>query len=125
MRNPLEDVMNGIVAASKKDQIENSVVYRDLTANAESDRQTLFSVYELAVGDAVSAMCDVIKDKYGIKRMSNELYEFISSYPHEFRKLSRHIEKTEGRICCVDKAWSRMMATFDELVKDNVAKEES
>lgn len=120
MSNPMEDIMNGIVAASKRDREQNSVVYRDLTAVASDDRQAIFDTYDLAATDASIAMSDVIKEKYGIQRMSDDLYWFIREFPVRLDKLSKEIERTEGHVCCVDKAWSRLMTEFDQLVKESL-----
>lgn len=120
MANPMEDIMNGIVKAADKDMKEHSIVYRDLSASAKDDRQTIFDIYDLAVSDATIAMSQVIKEKYGIKRISDDLYGFIRDFPSRFHRLSRQIEKDEGPVCCVDKAWSRMMREFDHLVQENI-----
>lgn len=123
MSNPIEDIMNAIVDSADKDRKKHSVVYRDLVATKDSDLQTLFDVYNLSVSDSVHSMVDVVKEKYGITRISNELYRFIKSYPVEFHELSKHIEETEGRVCCVDKAYSRKLAEFKRLVAENIEEE--
>lgn len=120
MSNPFEEIMNGIVAAAERDRDANSVVYRDLKAVATDNRQRIFDIYDLAATDASIAMADVIKEKYGIQRMSDDLYWFIREFPVRLDKLSKEIERTEGHVCCVDKAWSRLMSEFDQLVKDSL-----
>lgn len=118
-RDSMDVVINGLIEAADKDRKDNSIVYRDLLAKADDDRQTIFNVYDLAVGDAVISMSDVIGQKYHIERMSDELYEFIRDFPSRFHKLSKQIERDEGMVCCVDKAWTRLMAEFDDLVKQS------
>lgn len=121
--NPFAEILGAIADSADKDMKENSVAYRDLSANKDSDLQTLFDVYDLACNDVVHSMTDVVKEKYGIKRMDDELYYFLRSFSHEFHMLTKHIEETEGRVCCVDKSYSRMMKKFQELVKANQLKE--
>ena len=46
----------------------------------------------------------VLKEKYGVK-ITNEKWDLIMSLPMVLSKLEKHIQKTEGSACCVDKAY--------------------
>ena len=115
----LHDIIGGIASAAERDMKENSVVYRELKADANSSFMDIFQYYDLAATDVVLSVVAVIKEKYSIKRIDDELFEFIRDFPSNLHRLSKEIEEKEGWVCCVDKAWSRLAAQFSDLLKDN------
>ena len=124
MSNPLEDIMGGIVAAADK-EMKQTVLYKELSANSSDGVGKILEIYDMASSEVSMTMTSVVKEKYGIKRMDDELYWFIREFPVAIDKLSKEIERTEGHVCCVDKAWSRHLAKFNELVAANQDGEQS
>ena len=122
--NAIKTVLDGIVGMADKEMREQSIAYRDLSAAAKDEPWYIFQVYDMAASDVTIAMYSVIKEKYGITRMSDELYWFIREFPVAIDKLSKKIEKEEGPACCVDKAWSRTLAEFHRLIELNRQEEQ-
>lgn len=114
--NPIKSIIGALVDSQTADMKKHSIVYRDLTATATDDLQTLFDIYDLAMSDVTQSMVAVLKERWNITRMSDELYKYIRDFPHKLHDMSREIEKTEGATCCVDKAWSRLLAELPELI---------
>lgn len=124
-KNALTDILNGLVDSFDR-ETPDEITYKDfMKANKDSSDYDLFNTYEMAAFQHVFVMNKIIKQKYGIKRMSDDLYDFILEFPAYIKHLEREIEKAEGSSCCVDKAWTRSMARFKELVEANQAQEKS
>ncbi len=119
-KNVFVELFGAIADASKKEQEEKSVVYRDLKAAKEDSVDHLFSVFDLAASEVTISMADVVQEKYGINRISDDLYNFLSSYNYVFRTLTNKIEKEQGSVCCVDKAYGIMMSHFKKLIESNL-----
>ena len=125
MGNPLEDVMNALAESMDK-ETPNEITYKDfMAADKESSLYDIFNTFDMASSEPTFIVTKILKQKYGIKRMDDELYWFIREFPVYIDKLERKIEKEEGSVCCVDKAWSRSMKQLKELIDTNVEREKS
>lgn len=125
MSSPLEDVMNTLADAFDRDT-PNEIKYKDiLSADKDSSLYDIFNAYDMASSEPYMIICKIIKQKYGITRMDNELFWFIREFPVYIDKLSDEIKKNEGLVCCVDKAWSRSMKQLNELIENNLNNQKS
>lgn len=121
-KQAMTDIMNGIADAFDK-ETPAAIEYKGLREDSTSSLYEIFSTYEMAAFGHVLTVNKILKQKYGIKRMDDELYHFIVEFPAHVNKLSKEIERDEGHVCCVDKAWSRSMAKLQTLIEANLAKE--
>jgi hypothetical protein len=125
MSSPLEDVMNSLADSFDRDT-PSEITYKDfMSANKDSSLYDIFNTYDMASSEPYMVICKIIKQKYGIKHMTDELFWFIREFPVHIDKLSKEIQAKEGMVCCVDKAWSRSLKYLNELIEINVNKEKS
>lgn len=120
MSNPLEDIMGSLADAFDKDT-PNEITYKDfMSANKDSSLYDIFNTYDMAASEPYMIICKIIKQKYGIIRMDNELFWFIREFPTNLDKMSDRIKEEEGMVCCVDKAWSRSLKKLEKLIQNNL-----
>jgi hypothetical protein len=117
------NVLQGIAAMADAETPDEITYDTFMKADKNSSAYDIFNTYDMAAGAHVMTVCKIVKQKYDIKRMDDELYFFIAAFPFYLDRLGKEIQKTEGSACCVDKAWSRSMKKFGELIKANQAKE--
>ncbi len=125
MSNPIEDVMNSLVDSMDR-ETPDEITYKDfMKANSLSTPYEIFSVYDMAASQPSMIISKMLKRKYGIKYMNDDLYWFIREFPVYIDKMSKRIEEEEGPVCCVDKAWSRAMKKLDKLIAKNIETDEN
>lgn len=116
MSNPIEDIMNGLVA-SMDAQTPNEITYKDfMRADKNSTAYDILNTYDMAASEPHMILNKIFKQKYGIEKMSDELYWYLREFPVMIDKMSSRIEEEEGPVCCVDKAWERSFKTLKKLI---------
>ena len=116
MSNPIEDIMNGLVESMDR-ETPDVITYKDfMRADKNSMLYDIFSTYDMAASGQYMIISKIMKQKYGIQNMNDDLYWFIREFPVMIDKMSARIQEEEGPVCCVDKAWSRSFKKLRKLI---------
>lgn len=116
MGNPIEDVMNSLVDSMDR-ETPNEITYKDfMKADKDSKLYDILSTYDMASSEPHMILNKIIKQKYKITHMSDELYWYLREFPIMIDKMSNRIEEEEGMVCCVDKAWQRSFKKLKKLI---------
>jgi len=116
MGNPIKEVIDGLVA-SMDAETPDEITYKDfMKADKNSKLYDIMSTYDMASSQPHMTLNKIIKQKYKIDRMSDELYWFLREFPIAIDKMSDRIQEEEGMVCCVDKAWQRSFKKLKKLI---------
>jgi hypothetical protein len=116
MGNPIKEIMDGLVA-SMDAETPNEITYKDfMKADKDSSLYDILNTYDMASSQPHMILNKIIKQKYNITHMSNELYWYLREFPIMLDKMSDRIEEEEGLVCCVDKAWQRSFKKLKKLI---------
>ena len=93
------------------------LTYKDfMHADKDSKPYDILQTYEMATTGLSMTLSKIIRQKYKITNMSNELYWFLREFPVMIDKMSDRIQEEEGTTCCVDKAWERSFKKMKKLI---------
>ena len=111
-------VMNAIADAFDKD-LESTINYKDLlVADKDSSLYDILNAYEAMVSHYTLIVAKIIRQKYGLATIHDDLYKYILEFPAHLNRLEKEIDKNEGFICSVDKAWTRSIEELKELIEE-------
>ena len=83
--------------------------FAELWEASEGGLRSLLSEAEHQMMGPVFGLCDIIKQRFGIKKISGKLYDLLKALPfaeiklHRMWKVREHIDDTQGMSCCMDK----------------------
>lgn len=116
MSNPIEDVMKSLVESMDR-ETPDKLQYKDfMEADKDSSLYDILNTYDMVSSQPHMVLNKIIKQKYGVEKMSDELYWYLREFPVMIDKMSRRIEEEEGMVCCVDKAWQRSLKKLKKLI---------
>lgn len=78
--------------------------WAELWEASEGGLRSLLSEAEHQMMGPVLNLCDIIKKRFGIKKVSGKLYDLLKALPLAMWDVRYYIEKTQGTSCCADKA---------------------
>lgn len=89
--------------------------WAELWDASEGGLRSLLSEAEHQMMGPVLNLCDIIKKRFGIKRISGRLYDLLKALPFAMWSVRHHIDKTQGMSCCADKA---RQAYYQEVLEE-------
>lgn len=98
----LASVLDGIVARSKEER-KSSEPWANLWNASENGLRGLLSQADLEMMRIALNTCDIIKEKFEINQISDELFDLIKALPFAMHYVEKEITAEEGFSCCVDK----------------------
>ena len=78
--------------------------WAELWDASEGGLRSLLSEAQHQMSGPVHSVCDIIKQRFGIKRISGKLYDLLKALPFAMWDVRQHISDTQGMSCCADKA---------------------
>lgn len=116
--NALDNVLGGILAAADKER-QASQSYKDLFEGS-ADVESLLRQTDRNMTRAVLDATKVLDVKFGYSEMPNdkrdEIFWLLMALPFLIRQTTKHIEKTQGMSCCVDKAYYHVANQIKEIL---------
>lgn len=109
----LGQLMNSLVDAANAER-EKTEAYKDMFTAGKKGHEGLLSHLQSKMIENVLDACNVLEKKYG--RLGNEVFYFLMALPYLENKLIDHIQKTEGSVCSVDKAYYILSRSLQHLL---------
>lgn len=99
----LEEVCNGILQRADAKRRETDA-WKNLWAASEHDLRSLLSEADHQTGSIILALADVVQKRFGLKHLSDKLYNLLKALPFAMWNVRERINDTQGLSCCADKA---------------------
>lgn len=109
----LEQLLESLVVAATTER-EKSESYKDMFEAGKEGHEGLLRNLQSKMTDNVLDACTVLEKKYG--RLGNDVFYFLMALPYLENKLIDHIQKTEGSVCSVDKAYYILSKSLQHLL---------
>lgn len=109
-------VLNGMVAAFEGER-EQSEPFKEMFKAGSTFTGLLRHLESVGMGAALDAST-VLEQKHGVW-VSRPVLEFLLALPYLSYKLEKHIERTEGVSCCVDKSFFLLSEELKRLIQAN------
>lgn len=110
-----------------RSEAQKTEPWKNLFASSEHGLQGLLSETQHQMNAVVHNTIDVIKQKFEIKRVSNELYDLIKLLPYAGAALRESITKEQGNCCCADKTrriyYEQVLAEIEKIKAEQTIKE--
>jgi hypothetical protein len=85
-------------------EMQKEKPWAELWEASEGGLRSLLSEADHQMKGPVFALCDIIKKRFGIKKISGKLYDLFKALPFAMWEVREHISNTQGMSCCADKA---------------------
>lgn len=99
----LEEVCCGILQRAEHDRRQTDS-WKNLWAASEHDLKGLLSEASDQTGSIILNLCSVIQERFGIKHLSDKLYNLLKALPFAMNHVRDKINDEQGLSCCADKA---------------------
>lgn len=99
----LSEVVDGILQRADEER-QKSEPYKNLWEASEKNLTSLLSEACHQMDFVVIDTLEVIKKRFNISRISDEVYNLIKLLPFAMSILRENIKDKEGHSCCADKA---------------------
>lgn len=115
----LADLLGGLAQAADRER-EASDSYKGLFKGS-LDVESLLRSLDFKMTDHVLNATKILGEKYGYNELSrekkDEIFWLLMALPFLIRQTTKHIERTQGSSCCVDKAYYHVAEQIQEILR--------
>lgn len=110
----LDQVLTGLVERSRA-EAQKTEPWKQLFTASEQGLQGLLSEASHQCNSVILNLSDLIKQKFGLARISPRLYDLLKALPFAMNQLRDTIQDEQGLLCCADKA---RRAYYEEVLAE-------